>query len=295
MSAVAELDQGALHGLPLPDLAGEIDKDSRGRVLVVGGGAWGPGAPLLSALAALRSGAGKLQVAAAERFAAPLAVAVPEAAILVAPSTPDGELTAQAAAVLAERAQRADAVIVGPGIIDEEVGRDLACDLARTPGEARFVVDAGALTALDPTRPLPGIGGRLVMTPHAGEMARLLGCEKPAVQDDPLGAAREVARAFQAVVVMKGSDSYVVSPDGEALLHRNGVVGLATSGSGDVLAGVIGGLLAQGAPPFTAAAWGVWVHGAAGRRLSERIGRVGFLARELLEEIPGLIVRRGAG
>jgi NAD(P)H-hydrate repair Nnr-like enzyme with NAD(P)H-hydrate dehydratase domain len=120
-------------------------------------------------------------------------------------------------------------------------------------------------------------------------MARLSGSSREDVEGDPLGAAREVARATGAVVVMKGADTFIVSPDGRAWRHRDGVVGLATSGSGDVLAGVIGGLLARGASPLVASVWGVCLHGGAGARLATRIGPLGFLARELLDELPALL------
>lgn len=289
MSGPAPLDYADLTAFPLPDLPQASDKNSRGRVLVVGGGAWGPGAPLLSALAALRAGAGKLQVAGAERFAGPLATALPEAAILTVPSRPDGEFTTAAVDTLTANAEKADAVVVGPGIIDAEVGARLAAGLAAAAPEAAFVVDAGALTELRPDRPISGTEGRLVITPHAGEMASLLDGDKAAVEADPLAAARKAAAGLKGVAVLKGSETLVVSPDGRAWLHRGGVVGLATSGSGDVLAGIIGGLMARGAAPLTAAAWGVCVHAEAGRRLSVGIGATGFLARELLDEIAGLI------
>lgn len=289
MSRVSALSLDTLGDFPLPQLPEETDKNARGRVLVVGGGAWGPGAVLLTALACLRAGAGKVQVAATAPFAPALAMSIPEAAIVTVPAAPDGELSPEAAQVLAANAERADAIVVGPGIMDEAVGADLACALAAAPGEAGFLLDAGAVTGLDRSRPGLGRAGEVVVTPHAGEMAALLGCRKERVEADPLAAAREAARDLKAVVVMKGGQTFVVSPDGRAWLHQDGVVGLATSGSGDVLAGVVGGLLARGAPPLTAAAWGVCVHAAAGVRLSQRMGAVGFLARELLPEVPMLL------
>lgn len=292
MNGADDLTLAQLDAYPLPALPAQTDKNARGRVLVVGGGAWGPGAALLTALAAFRAGAGKVQVAAAERYAAALAIAIPEAAVLTVPATPEGEFMARTADALAANAQRTDAIVVGPGVMDEAVGAHLARFFACAPGEVALLVDAGALTGLTPEQPLSGAEGRLVVTPHAGEMASLLGCRKELVEADPLGAARNAAQGLKAVVVMKGAETYVVSPDGRALLHKGGVVGLATSGSGDVLAGVIGGLLARGAPPLTAAAWGVCVHARAGLRLSEQIGETGFLARELLGEIAGILTRR---
>jgi ADP-dependent NAD(P)H-hydrate dehydratase len=288
VSDPSELTLARLAAFPLPPLPAETDKNERGRVLVVGGGAWGPGAPLLSALAALRAGAGKVQIAAAQQNAAHLAIAIPEAAVVTAAATEDGEFKMEAAALLAPLAARAHAVLVGPGMLDDQIGARLALALARE-GESALVLDAGALTALPLDQPFGPQSRSIVVTPHAGEMAALLGREKGLIEADPLGAAREAAARLGAVVAMKGGTTFIVTPDGDALRHEGGAVGLATSGSGDVLAGVIAGLLARGASPLTAAAWGVCVHGAAGRRLSKSIAPVGFFARELLCEIPGLI------
>jgi hydroxyethylthiazole kinase-like uncharacterized protein yjeF len=136
----------------------------------------------------------------------------------------------------------------------------------------------------DPAR-VAARGGRMVLTPHAGEMAALTGLSKDEVLADPLAAARGAAQRLKAVIVMKGAVTHVVTPDGQAWRHEGGVKGLATSGSGDVLAGVICGLLARGAHPAQAAVWAVYLHARAGLRLSQRIGPLGFLARELLDEI----------
>ena len=132
-------------------------------------------------------------------------------------------------------------------------------------------------------------GGRVVLTPHHGEMAALTGCDAEAIAAHPEQAAREAADKFSAVVVLKASRTVIAPPEGDPLIYAGGGVGLATGGSGDVLAGIIAGLLSRGAAPLDAAAWGVWIHGEAGRRLSERIGPMGFLARELLPEIPSLM------
>jgi NAD(P)H-hydrate repair Nnr-like enzyme with NAD(P)H-hydrate dehydratase domain len=126
-------------------------------------------------------------------------------------------------------------------------------------------------------------------------MARLLECEAEEVESDPLAAARRAAKTFGAVTLIKGQYSFIVHPDGRAFRFTGGGVGLATSGSGDALAGIVGGLSARGADPLTAALWGVYLHGEAGRRLAKRIGRIGFLARELLDEVPGLMEDKSTG
>jgi NAD(P)H-hydrate repair Nnr-like enzyme with NAD(P)H-hydrate dehydratase domain len=120
-------------------------------------------------------------------------------------------------------------------------------------------------------------------------MARLIGIEKEEVTADPLAAARRAAETYDAVTLIKGEYSHVVAPDGRAVRYKGGGVGLATSGSGDTLAGIVGGLAARGTEPFTAVCWGVYLHGEAGRSLAQEVGRVGFLARELLDLIPELM------
>lgn len=280
----AEIDAELLRGLPLPTLAADTDKDARGRVMVVGGGAEVPGAALLSGLAALRVGAGKLQMAATAGFAQGLALAIPEARVITVAGA--GDFSPEAAPALVKAAARCDAVIVGPGMMDEAPSADLAARLMEGAGEAAFVLDAAAMTAIGDHAAAARGAHRLVLTPHPGEMAALSGRSKEEVQADPVAVAREMAARFKAVVALKSRDTWIVSPDGRAWLHRAGAPGLATSGSGDVLAGAIGGLLARGASPVTAAVWGVWLHGRAGARLSERIGPLGFLARELLDELP---------
>jgi len=135
------------------------------------------------------------------------------------------------------------------------------------------------------------LGGRAVITPHAGEMAAVMGMEKEEVEADPLAVARRAAEELGAAVALKGPDTVIAAPDGRAYRYSGGRVGLATSGSGDVLAGLIAGLLARGAEPVAAAACGVWLHGEAGNALARRVGPIGFLARELPAEVPRLLAR----
>jgi ADP-dependent NAD(P)H-hydrate dehydratase len=181
------------------------------------------------------------------------------------PKDGGGEISARAANRLAGIAVASDAIVVGPGMMNPAGARALAIGLLANAPNTSFVIDAAAL----PSRSEGDVfaaasGGRAVLTPHAGEMARMLQAEKEEVARDPLSAAREAAGLFQAVVVMKGPATWIVSPAGLAWRHDGGVPGLGASGSGDVLAGAIAGFLAQGHPPADAAAWGVFVHGAAG-------------------------------
>ncbi|MDB5964065.1 MAG: hypothetical protein JWQ72_565, partial [Polaromonas sp.] len=132
--------------------------------------------------------------------------------------------------------------------------------------------------------------GPVLLTPHAGEMAHLTGDSKEDIVSGGCQSALELARRTNTVVALKGATTFVVSPDGRAWRHTSSIPGLGTSGSGDVLAGIMVGLAARGAPLEQAAAWGVVLHAAAGKRLSERCGPLGFLARELMGEIP-LVMR----
>jgi hydroxyethylthiazole kinase-like uncharacterized protein yjeF len=292
---MTEIGPDLLRTMPLPAPGG--DKEARGRVLVAGGNRAVPGAVVLAAEAALRAGAGKLQVATGVSTAPGLALRLPEALVQGLPETEAGDLAPAAAEDLAKSAGRTDALLLGPGMMDTNAAMALVQGvLGRLdPAEAPYLaLDAGALcghAALsDALRPH---AGRAVLTPHAGEMATVLDVERAEVEADPLGTGRHAASLLQAVVVMKGEWTAVVSPEGQAWTYPGGGPGLGTSGSGDVLAGIVAGLLARGAPPVEAACWAVWLHGEAGRALSRRIGPLGFLARELAAEVPRLMAGVG--
>lgn len=262
-------------------------KEGRGCVSVVGGCMEVPGAALLAAVAALRAGAGKLQVTTARSVALHLGLALPEALVIAAPETPDGQM-ARFPPDLLRRVVSSDAVLVGPGMMGDAC-RDIVSDILEEAASTPVVLDAGAITALGPLEDRVRVrDGRVVMTPHAGEMAKLLGRDRQEIEENPAAAAREAARRFAAVVVMKGASTTIVEPSGTEWRYEGGCVGLGTSGSGDVLAGLIAGLLARGSDPVVAAIWGVYLHGEAGTKLAAR-GPLGFLAREIATEVPALM------
>ena len=287
-----------LRSMPLPRHQEGQDKDERGRVLVVAGSVEVPGGALLCGIGALRAGAGKLQIATCRSAAPHLAAAVPEARVSGLDETPGGGISADEAGKLAARAGRCDALLLGPGMMDRDgeaaaLTRRLLERMEAGPG---IVLDAAALPELrNGETVLRRHAGRVVLTPHAGEMATLLGVPRDEVLADRLAAARRAAGALGAVVAMKGGNTFIVSPRGEAWDCDQGNVGLATSGSGDTLAGVIAGLIARGADPVRATLWGVFLHGEAGNRLARKQGPVGFLARELLAEIPSIMAELEAG
>jgi ADP-dependent NAD(P)H-hydrate dehydratase len=287
-----ELTRATLRRFPLPQPDENSDKDGRGRVLAIGGCTRVPGAMLLSGIAALRAGAGKLQLATVSSAAIALGIAVPEALVIALPQARSGEIAGtRAGALLRDRAKEVDAILVGPGMTGERSSRALVAPLvARMNDDATLVLDAAAILALCQDEALlRPLAGRAILTPHAGEMASLLGIERRDVESDAPSVARMAASRFGAVVALKGPDTWIAEPD-ETLYHfKGGSVGLATSGSGDTLAGIIAGLAARGATAMQATLWGVYLHAAAGQALAKRMGKIGFLARELLDEIPRIM------
>ncbi len=286
-----------LRRRPLPRHDTNDGKDERGTIMVIGGERSTPGAVVLAATAALRAGAGKLQIATAESVAPFLGVAVPEALVVSLSETREGAIHRRAAAALAERAAGADAVVVGPGMVDHRATSTFLTALFdRMERGPVLVLDAGAVSTMNGNAaPLARHEGNLVLTPHVGEMAALLDRNKDSVLENSLELALAAAAAYRAVTLLKGAETLVARPDGRSWRYTGGDVGLATSGSGDVLAGIIAGLAARGADATTAALWGVYLHGGAGNALASRYGQIGFLARELSLEIPRLMEKSARG
>jgi ADP-dependent NAD(P)H-hydrate dehydratase len=268
--------------LPVP----EGDKNTRGTALVVGGSRYTPGAVLLAGIAALRAGAGVLQLAVAESTAAALSIEVPEAMVIGLPETRDGSVAGDPPARLRDLAEAAEAIAVGPGLDDvDETGALLRNVLDAAGPQAAVVLDAYALGALSHDRDLLTEQARpVVLTPNRTEARYLLGREPG---DDLARAAATLAERYGAVVSLHG---HIADPDGRTWREENGHVGLGTSGSGDVLAGIVAGLLARGADPAQAACWGTYAHAVSGQRSAPRYGRLGFLARELLDEVPNALI-----
>ena len=253
-------------------------------MLVVGGSREIPGAALLAGTAALRAGAGKLAVATAASVAVPLALALPEARVVGLDETPEGGLAPEAVGRLEKAAGRLAALVVGPGMQDEDatvaVVRALLPMLA---DDCTVVLDAYAMSAV---RGGPRLTPRCVVTPHAGEMAHLTGRPKREIEADRCAAALQAAREWNVCVALKGAETAVALPDGTLWLHRGGNAGLGTSGSGDTLAGLIGGLAARGVPALHAVLWAVRLHALAGEALDALRGPLGYLAREIPDEVP---------
>lgn len=266
-------------------------KGDFGRVLVIAGSIDYPGAAVLTALGAMRAGAGVVRVATADSVAARLAGAAPELTWMALDEEAPGLIAPGGWRRLASEAPRFDAVVIGPGLGSQPATQRRARQLIAgldLPG----VIDADGLNALaGGPRWWQSVRGPMVLTPHPGEFARLVGQAAPDGEDDDARAAAavEATLRWNQVVVLKGAHTVVAEPGGQRLASAIATPALATAGSGDVLAGAIGAFLAGGAEPFAAAACGVAVHGAAGLIAADRIGSAGVMARDLANLLPEAI------
>jgi ADP-dependent NAD(P)H-hydrate dehydratase len=279
------LTPDVLRAWPLP--AGAESKYDRGQLVIVGGARKAPGGALLAGTAALRVGAGRLTMGVGASVAIPLAVAVPESGVVGLAETPDGAVRGGDLDAIASELADADAVVLGSGLDDADEAKAL---LGMLPGilgpQTALLLDAFALGALPDLGDDFRIAGALVLTPNPAEAALLLGRDIDDLERD----ISEIASRYGATVTCQG---IIASPTGQCWLVGTGQGGLGTSGSGDVLAGAIGGLLARGAEPEQAACWGTYLHAAAGDRLNARVGATGYLAREIMPELPALLAELG--
>jgi hydroxyethylthiazole kinase-like uncharacterized protein yjeF len=285
-----QVTEASLRAWPLPR-AGR-DKHDRGSVLVIGGAARTPGAALLAGLAALRAGAGQLRLAVAESAASAIAVAVPEALILpLAQESSNGSIRDDAINDHLGELADVDAVCVGPGLDDADATVPMLTSLLShlRPGTA-CVIDAFALSAVPKSRELvKSASSRILLTPNLSEAVILLGgdpSKRSIAAGDIPAAARRIAGMYGVTVSLHGCTA---DAGGDEWIDDREEPGLGTSGSGDVLAGVAAGVLARGAPPAQAGVLASYVHLSSGRRLANRVGPLGYLARELLDEIPGVL------
>jgi NAD(P)H-hydrate epimerase len=283
----------AAHLPPRPPVS---HKGTFGRVLVIAGSLEFAGASLLTGLGAARAGAGLVCLATPESVGLRLLGLVPELTSLLLPEEAVGLVAPAGWRQLTAAAGQYDAVVVGPGL-----GRH-AATLRRTAhllGELRqpVVVDADGLTALaGRDRWWRTLTAPAVLSPHPGEFARLLRSDAPPGDDDAAreSAAVQAARLWEHVVVLKGANTVVAAPDGSLLKSAVATPALATAGSGDVLAGAIGAMLAAGLAPVDAAGVSVAVHAAAGLLAEQRIGMAGVLASDVARLLPeAMTVLRG--
>ncbi|MGB9791451.1 MAG: NAD(P)H-hydrate dehydratase [Thermacetogeniaceae bacterium] len=283
------LDQQTVAGY-LPLRLSTHHKGNYGHVLVVGGSRGYTGAAVLAANAALRSGAGLVTAVVPQSLYQITASKLTEAMTFPAPDT-DGGFSGTALNALSELLRRANVLAIGPGLGQHPETAVFLRELLSSV-ELPMVIDADALNILAKDKSLlldPRYRERRrkwVLTPHPGEMARLLGTSIPEVQNDRVESATRASREWGVTVVLKGAGTVIAAPDGKVLINPTGNPGLASGGTGDVLTGLIAGLLAQGLEPLEAAGAGVFIHGWAADRIASRKGMAGLVAGDLIEEAP---------
>jgi hydroxyethylthiazole kinase-like uncharacterized protein yjeF len=283
LNVITARDVGPLIG-PRPT---DSNKGNYGHVLVVGGSLGKAGAAAMAGMAVLRTGAGLSTVATAKSVLGTVAGFHPELMTEPLPETDAGAISTKALDRIKELAKGKTVIAVGPGISRDPqtaaLVRSLVAEL-RLP----MVVDADGLNAFEGRAgELKGAGRKLVITPHPGEMARLAGCTIAEVQKDRLGTARKFAREHEFIVVLKGHRTLVVGPDGETWVNTTGNPGMATGGTGDILTGMVAGMMAQHSTnAFPAVLAAVHLHGLAGDVMRERMGEHSLVATDLLQGLP---------
>ncbi|HET8978514.1 MAG TPA: NAD(P)H-hydrate dehydratase [Solirubrobacteraceae bacterium] len=269
----------------IPRRGSDSTKFAAGAVMVCGGSTGLTGAPSMACESAMRAGAGyvtalvpaSLNLVFEQRLVEVMSVPLPDE---------DGALTLRALDTILEHTERAQALVLGPGLGREAQSLALAREAAAR-AELPLLLDADGLNAhAGRLESLAARRAPTVLTPHAGELARLLGCESSEVGEHRLAYARRAAAQAQAILVLKGDDTIIAAPDGRAAVNRGGAPALATAGTGDVLSGVIGAHLSKGMDPFAAACAGVFVHAAAGRLAADTIATEGVIARDVIELLP---------
>jgi hydroxyethylthiazole kinase-like uncharacterized protein yjeF len=282
------INAGVLREMPRRGAAST--KFSSGNVFIIGGSRGLTGAPCMSALAAMRSGAGYVTVGAPASLELSFTVRLLEAMMVGLPEDGDGHLDPAGVEPVLKAIGRADAVVLGPGLSRDPDAQELVRLIAPRI-DVPLLIDADGLNALAghfedvlPQRRWP-----TVITPHAGELARLLEVDSKEIERARLSHAREAAARSKAFVVLKGDDTLVAAPSGRVAVSRGGAPGLATAGTGDVLSGVIGAMLAKGMPVATAACAGVYVHLRAGQLAAAPHGPDAVIASDVISALPAAL------
>lgn len=248
-------------------------KNSFGHVLVIGGDYGMGGAPMLAAQAALRVGAGAVTVATRPEYALEVITKAEELMSLALKTPKD----------LEQILNRITVIVIGPGLGQKEWGLNLFQAILEMKLEQKMVVDADALNLLS-SRPEPR--ENWILTPHPGEAARLLGCTTESIQHDRLHSIQELKRKYHGTIVLKGKGSLVLGNDEKPKICEHGNPGMSSAGMGDVLSGMIAGLLAQGLSAVDASSLAVIAHAVAGDELQKQMGERGIIASDLFKIIP---------
>ena len=276
----------------VPRRASNTHKGTYGHPLIIAGSRGKAGAALIASRGALRMGAGLVTAAIPEEVAAIVAAGQIELMTEPIPDR-DGHCGGTPAIErLVGVIEGKDAIVVGPGLgLSAETIELLRWLVYESQPERPVLIDADGLNAIAEcgTGILKAARGPIVLTPHPGEMARLLGSSTADVNADRIGAARRLVEMTGAFVLLKGARSIIASPDGAIMINSSGNAGMATPGMGDVLSGMVGALLGQKIPPAEALMLGVYIHGYAADRLAQRMGPYGFLAGDLADELPATV------
>lgn len=291
----------------IPPRLPQTHKGSYGKLLIVAGSTRYRGAAALAAEGALRTGAGLVTLAAVEPVLQGILPRLPECCCLPCTMNSEGGIAAENLPALQQALKGCTAVLIGPGLGMSEDTKTLVRTLV-TEAACPVVLDADGLNAaaailndLDPDRddpqppalPRPQNGAPLVLTPHPGEMGRLTGLSGEEINANREGTAAGYARANGCVLVLKGSRTVIAAPDGRIFKNKTGNPGLARGGSGDVLAGMLAGLLAQRLDAFDAAACAVWLHGSAADGAAARMGQYGMLPHDIFYDLERLFAQNG--
>jgi len=270
----------------LPARSADAHKGDAGRVLVIGGSPGLTGAPAMTGTGAARAGAGLVTVAVPEPLQPILAIKLTEVMTLGLPSGDGATISPAALDTILEWSGRVDAIALGPGLSQKGQVAELVEAIVRVV-ETPLVVDADGLNVLaGRTEVLLQRDAPTILTPHPGELGRLLDMSVGEIQADRLGVARRAAEQLNATIVLKGAATVIAEPNGEAWINPFANSGMASGGMGDVLTGIIAALLAGGSDPMSAAVAGVYLHSLAGEMCVEELGPYGFLAMDVAERLP---------
>jgi len=283
------IDLAMVSGL-MPKREPDSNKGTYGKVLVVAGSRGMTGAACLTGEAALRAGAGLVYMAAPLSLLPIYAKVLVEALTIPLEDENKGYITRESIDKILVQLKNVNVAAVGPGLSTEDDVKEAVYSIVKS-SKVPIVLDADGINLLaEDLSVLKELKAPMIITPHPGEMARLLGTTAKAVQEDRINIARDFSKEWGVITVLKGSKTVVASPEGEIYINTTGNAGMATGGSGDVLTGVIASFIGQGLKPLDAAIAGVYLHGVSGDNIAKRIGEHGLIAGDLVQEIPKVIM-----
>lgn len=264
----------------------DSNKGSLGSLLCICGSYGMAGAAIMAGKAALRCGIGLLKIAVPKSIYPVCATNILESVYYPLEETSNGVISSKNTDFLLEMCEKSSAVVIGCGLSVCDDTKNLVQSVI-TNCEKPLVIDADALNCIcNKPEILKNLKAPAIITPHPGEMARLLHSTPKTVNSNRENTAIDFAKKFGLVTVLKGAGTIIASPDGEVYINHTGNSGMATGGSGDVLSGIIGSLLAQGASPINAAAAGVFLHGTIGDLAAEKLGKISMLPTDMIDMIP---------